>query len=243
MWPFLTRGRVCLLYMLLALASAVFLGSESLETRDYILLSQIWDFPFRRLLRLAGSRWRCSTPPAHGGLSRLSQSQSHIATDGQSVSKSWYRAPSGAHDQIFISAWQLHSLPVILGISLYSGGTGPTEITSRDLYALLCDVTVYAEVCLPCRCLETGCITPLFHRCSRGRNGEHSLIYCRLLDRENVYGLFIRNLSSPEIVYQPVASPRVDALHYFEYDCITRNIMLCNKTVGIIYCLVQLCWY
>jgi hypothetical protein len=28
-----------------------------------ILLSQIWDFPFRRLLRLAGSRWIYSTPP------------------------------------------------------------------------------------------------------------------------------------------------------------------------------------
>jgi hypothetical protein len=26
----------------------------------------IWDFPFRRLLRLAGSRWRYSTPPPHG---------------------------------------------------------------------------------------------------------------------------------------------------------------------------------
>jgi hypothetical protein len=44
--------------MLLALASVVFLGSESLETRDHILLSQIWDFHFRDLLRLAGSRWR-----------------------------------------------------------------------------------------------------------------------------------------------------------------------------------------
>jgi hypothetical protein len=42
----LTRGRVCLLYMLLALASAVFLESESLCTRDHILLSQIWDFVF-----------------------------------------------------------------------------------------------------------------------------------------------------------------------------------------------------
>jgi hypothetical protein len=31
-----------------------------------------------------------------------SQSQSHIATDGQSVSKSWYQAPSGAHDQILL---------------------------------------------------------------------------------------------------------------------------------------------
>jgi hypothetical protein len=39
--PSLTRGRVCLLYMLLALASAVFLGYKSLGTRDHILLSQI----------------------------------------------------------------------------------------------------------------------------------------------------------------------------------------------------------
>jgi hypothetical protein len=66
--PSLTRGRVCLLYMLLAFASAVFLGPESLGTRDHILLSQIWDFSFRRLLRLVGSRWRYSTPAPHGRL-------------------------------------------------------------------------------------------------------------------------------------------------------------------------------
>jgi hypothetical protein len=60
-----TGGRVCRLQLLLALASAVILGSEPLGTRDHILLSQIWDFPFRRLLRLAGSRWRYSTPPPH----------------------------------------------------------------------------------------------------------------------------------------------------------------------------------
>jgi hypothetical protein len=53
----LTRGRVCLLYMLLVRASAVFLGSESLGTRYHNLLSQIWDFSFRRILRLAGSRF------------------------------------------------------------------------------------------------------------------------------------------------------------------------------------------
>jgi hypothetical protein len=64
--PSLTRGRVCLLYMLLAVASAVLLGSEALWSHDHILLSQFWDFPFRRLLRLAGSRWRYSTPPPHG---------------------------------------------------------------------------------------------------------------------------------------------------------------------------------
>jgi hypothetical protein len=48
----LTGGRVCLLYILLALAIAVYLVSEFLGTRDHILLSHIRDFPFRRLLRL-----------------------------------------------------------------------------------------------------------------------------------------------------------------------------------------------
>jgi hypothetical protein len=39
----------------------------------------------------------------------LSQSQSHVATEGQSVRKSWSRAPSGAHDKIFITVWHLRS--------------------------------------------------------------------------------------------------------------------------------------
>jgi hypothetical protein len=88
--------------MLLTLVPAVFLGSESLGT------SQIWDFPFRCLLRLTGSRWNYSTPPPHG-VGTILQSQSHIATDGQSVSKCWCRAPSGAHDRIYIIVWQLGS--------------------------------------------------------------------------------------------------------------------------------------
>jgi hypothetical protein len=62
----LTRGRVCCLQLLLVLASAVIFGSESHRTRGLILLSQIRDLPFRRLLRLAGSRWRYSIPPPHG---------------------------------------------------------------------------------------------------------------------------------------------------------------------------------
>jgi hypothetical protein len=37
------------------------------------------------------------------------QSQSHIVTDRQSVSKSWCRAPSEAHDQIFLTVSQLRS--------------------------------------------------------------------------------------------------------------------------------------
>jgi hypothetical protein len=45
----------------------------------------------------------------HKSKSKSKSSQSHTATDCQSVSKSWYRAPSGVHDQIFISVWQLRS--------------------------------------------------------------------------------------------------------------------------------------
>jgi hypothetical protein len=106
--PSLARGLVCLLYMLLALASAVFLRSESLGTRDHILLSQISDFHFHRLLRLPGSRWGIR-PRLHMGFQAIFKVQSYIATDGQSVSKSWCRAPSGAHDRIFIAVWQLQS--------------------------------------------------------------------------------------------------------------------------------------
>jgi hypothetical protein len=49
---------------------------------------------FIRLVSAANSQ-------AELALSYYSQSQSHIATDGQSVSKSWCRAPFGAYDQIF----------------------------------------------------------------------------------------------------------------------------------------------
>jgi hypothetical protein len=57
MWGALSDERtVCRLQLLLALASEVIFGSESRKTRGYILLSQIQDFPFRHLRRLAGSR-------------------------------------------------------------------------------------------------------------------------------------------------------------------------------------------
>jgi hypothetical protein len=66
-WGALSDERtVCRLQFLLALASAVIFWSESHRTSGHILLSQIRDFPFRRLVRLAGSRWRYSTPPPHG---------------------------------------------------------------------------------------------------------------------------------------------------------------------------------
>jgi hypothetical protein len=63
--PSLTRGQVCRLQFLLAIASTVIFGFESHGTRDHIFLPEIRDFPFRRLLRLARLQWRYSTPPPH----------------------------------------------------------------------------------------------------------------------------------------------------------------------------------
>jgi hypothetical protein len=66
-WGALSDERTGLSFTIAAgLASAFILESESRETRGHILLSQIRDFPFRRLLRLAGLRWRYSTPPPLG---------------------------------------------------------------------------------------------------------------------------------------------------------------------------------
>jgi hypothetical protein len=82
----LTRGRVCRLQLLLVFASEVILGSESRpyftvsdsklpqpggpSPRIYVpqeqggpVMTPGTGFPFRRLLRLAGLRWRHSTPP------------------------------------------------------------------------------------------------------------------------------------------------------------------------------------
>jgi hypothetical protein len=85
------RGRVCLLYMLLSLASAVFLGSEPLGTRNHILLSQIRDFFFIASYDSQGHGGSIR-PRLHTG---QSQNQSHFTTDGQSVSRSWCRAHLG----------------------------------------------------------------------------------------------------------------------------------------------------
>jgi hypothetical protein len=67
MWDALSDERMGLSFTIAAgLASAVIVGSEFRGTRDHILLSQIRDFPFRRLLQLAGLRWRYSTSTPHG---------------------------------------------------------------------------------------------------------------------------------------------------------------------------------
>jgi hypothetical protein len=64
MWGVLCDERTGLSFaILLALSNAAIIGSESLGAHDHILRSQIRDFPFRPLQRLAG---RYSTPPPHG---------------------------------------------------------------------------------------------------------------------------------------------------------------------------------
>jgi hypothetical protein len=78
---------ILMILALLVLASLVFHGSESLGTRDHILISKSWDFPFRRLLRLSGSRWRYSTSPPHGFMN-ATESESELCYDRRSVAQS-----------------------------------------------------------------------------------------------------------------------------------------------------------
>jgi hypothetical protein len=47
------------------------------------------------------THWNCQPSTSSA------QNQSHFMTNDQSVSPSWCRAPSGAHDQILISVWHL----------------------------------------------------------------------------------------------------------------------------------------
>jgi hypothetical protein len=100
LWGDLTRGRVCCLQLLLVLASTVILGSESRGTHDHILLSQIRDSLFRRLLQLAGLRWRYSTPPPHGITTTRIQIQSHMVhSQGQ---RGYLRLPDSVRGSTFL---------------------------------------------------------------------------------------------------------------------------------------------
>jgi hypothetical protein len=100
----LTRGRVCRLHLMLALSRTVILESKSRRTWDYILLS----LPFSSLPTTHRVTVKVFDPPPDVW---KCLSLSHIATDGQSVCLSWYRAPSGAHDQILVTFWQFLFCP------------------------------------------------------------------------------------------------------------------------------------
>jgi hypothetical protein len=64
---------------------------------------------------------------------------------------------------------------------------GPTENTSRGLYPQLCDVTAYAEVCLPSHCLETGYITPLFCCCMHEMQSVYRAVAWRCVNMSQYY--------------------------------------------------------
>jgi hypothetical protein len=133
--------------MLLALASSVFLGSECLGTRDHILLSQISDFPFRRILRL---RVRVTL--------QLTVSQSV----SQSVSQPWCRAPSRAHDLSYNS--QGHGGGI--RPRLHMGLTGSPQMsfllplcTDRVENVVSNSNYVVVEVCLRRRCIAVAVVS------------------------------------------------------------------------------------
>jgi hypothetical protein len=111
--PSLTRGRICLLYMLLALTRIVFLCSESFGTvtifyclrfetppswraRSTYLYPPGTGWPsfiprrwvsFRRLLRLAELQWRYTNPPPRGVQPQLSKSKSKSHCNWRSVNQ------------------------------------------------------------------------------------------------------------------------------------------------------------
>jgi hypothetical protein len=78
--PSLTRGRVCLSYMLLAPASVVFLGFMSLRTRDLDLRLPFTSPPTTRRVTVEVF-YHASTR-----VGRVCRRRNHMATDGQSVS-------------------------------------------------------------------------------------------------------------------------------------------------------------
>jgi hypothetical protein len=163
--------------MVLVLASAVFLGSESLGTHDHILHSQIWDLPFRRPIRLAGSRWRYSTPPPHG-FTQASKSHCGWRSVSQSVSQS---LSFGVEPHLglitkYLLLFDSYSL-VIVGspLSLLSPRHGPWRKQSFSIVEeafllirfLAVDVLLLppyssAGMYLPSRCLEMGPYVTLF---------------------------------------------------------------------------------
>jgi hypothetical protein len=134
--PSLTIGRICRLQLLLVLASAVILESESSGSHSHILLSQIWDFPslegqvpifisprnrltqlyppgtgfhFRRLLRLAGLKVEVFEPAStrESLVNKKSNSKSKLLYHWWfTASQSWLQASGDPRPETFFN-WTL----------------------------------------------------------------------------------------------------------------------------------------
>jgi hypothetical protein len=106
--------------------------------------------------------------------SRQSQSQSHIATDGQSICNSWCRAPSGAHDQIFITFRQLRSC--------FCGALSLTRERVCLLYMLLVIASRVSDLRLPFSSPPTTRrVTVEVFEPASTRVGEHLILSARSL--------------------------------------------------------------
>jgi hypothetical protein len=71
------------------------------------LVVGLWLLVVEMLLFLCLHQYWLSIISKLSHLSSLSKSESHIATDGRSVSLSWCWAPSGTRDQILVTVRQL----------------------------------------------------------------------------------------------------------------------------------------
>jgi hypothetical protein len=140
------RRWVCSLQLLLALAIAVILRSDSRGTHDHILLSQIRDSPNLEshvpLVISPRNRVAQLYPPALGSVFVPRRANVEVFEPAST------REPTGSP--------QLSSRQLL--------GTDYIENTVSNSNSIAVCVFVAAGTCLPIRCLETGCVTPLFIR-------------------------------------------------------------------------------
>jgi hypothetical protein len=119
------NGRLDLLHLytqlLITNNTALWLNStlyrSPLHTHSNAQSSLIVSWQRTSTQKLYHSHYDCTThevvfgqPLNHSTATSVS-SQSHITTDGQLFGLSWCRAPSGAHDQIFLLVRKLQSCP------------------------------------------------------------------------------------------------------------------------------------
>jgi hypothetical protein len=136
---------------------------------------QIRDFPFRRLLRLAGLRWKYSTPPPHGISSDLffrgSKSKSNSHCDWRSVSKSWCRylllylirfctTYIVSRRTSAMDICEPHRKHRFLYFCIYSAlhRNGNYPIVAYVFVIAYCSRLYLATVCLPRTCLSSRCL-------------------------------------------------------------------------------------
>jgi hypothetical protein len=87
---------------------------------------------------------------------------------------------------------------------------------------LLLDVTAYAEVCLRSRCLETGCITPLFYCWERV-----------LLSNGSSYGSAVLAWSKYAIIYYVCP---IKGVSNYQLSCHSSDILLALQPLRILSC-------